>query len=483
MSDQESSLASSEVLNLIENNETQLDTETKWLVHSAQTALDSVRVGRDLAIEIGILAESYNVTGGGADRLISESSGIVALVSLHHVLRGRVAARTILEATPSLILDVAKSHSEDNEFSSTLADSVEAFCLSHEESEKTVNLDKHGYKKYSTVELTQLALRARDGDSFALNEVFTLMRHRSLKIVRESGYFLVGGGNYEDISQDALTTLSRSLKNFDPDKSNFSSYADMVMKKAMLTSIKTYTRDKHKVLTSAYSIDISYDAVPGDGGATQGSHVFNEDLSDNRNLEDVVMLRETLSELPQVLSHLSKFERQCLILLANGYTYKEVAKATSSQVKSIDNATQRAKKKLSDYFEYGITPSITSKPIKPIDIDKSRSIFTGNDGAENPYIGSEQVEVFSETINMIPGRLKKILGVVIDWCPEEFLVIDPKTRKVHGIKISYFPKVASAVRTAPPYKHISKRSATKGGPLVLSAEAKKLFTDFAESLS
>ena len=77
---------------------------------------------------------------------------------------------------------------------------------------------------------------------------------------------------------------------------------------------------------------------------------YVEDVRDNgmgENPEKILIERETVSGLEGIISQaLSEFEMRVLLCHLNGMSYKESAGVLNKDMKSIDNAMQRIKKKL-----------------------------------------------------------------------------------------------------------------------------------------
>jgi RNA polymerase sporulation-specific sigma factor len=69
------------------------------------------------------------------------------------------------------------------------------------------------------------------------------------------------------------------------------------------------------------------------------------------NPEDEVIEREERSEFLQKMSKvLSAFEFQVIVMYIDGLSVADIAKAVGKSVKSVDNATTRAKRKLGTLY-------------------------------------------------------------------------------------------------------------------------------------
>ena len=172
-------------------------------------------------------------------------------------------------------------------------------------------------------------------DSLALEEL--LRRYAKVITSIVSKYFVKGEGE-EDISQEARLALINAVKSFNGE-SSFKNYASKCIKNRVLTLIKKANRLKNLPL---------YDYVPLTGFSE------GEDADKNKILpcvksspEEHFIERESANELlTKIKQVLSKYEYEVFSLYLNGYSYEDIKKDLGVETKSIDNAIQRARKKL-----------------------------------------------------------------------------------------------------------------------------------------
>ena len=70
--------------------------------------------------------------------------------------------------------------------------------------------------------------------------------------------------------------------------------------------------------------------------------------------EDLVLARESKEELYRALSdRLSGMEKQVLSLYLDGFHYQDIAQRLGKDVKAVDNAVQRIRRKLARDPEFG----------------------------------------------------------------------------------------------------------------------------------
>lgn len=189
----------------------------------------------------------------------------------------------------------------------------------------------------------RLLERVRIGDKEALE--ILLKRYINFVKSKARPYFLIGA-DHEDIFQEGMIGLYKAIRDFKGDKMvSFKSFAEVCIVRQIITAIKTATRQKHIPLNSYISLDkpchedsdrTLYDTLTGEKGL---------------NPEQAYIRREENIAIEQKISSiLSDLEKEVLMLYLDGKTYNEIALDLNRQVKSIDNALQRVKKKLEKHL-------------------------------------------------------------------------------------------------------------------------------------
>ena len=198
------------------------------------------------------------------------------------------------------------------------------------------------YSKYSDDDLQR---RAVSGDRMA-EEQLALLYSRLVRICARS-YFLAGG-NSEDLAQEGMLGLLSAIREFDVAKSaSFKTYAELCIRRRLLSAIKTASRLKHTPLNDG----VSFDEVHSDESFT---HAAFFDKAFRQSPEEQVLARESADELYHTFKQcLSKFEETILLLYLDGLSYDEMAKLVSRPRKSVDNAVQRIRRKLARHHNLG----------------------------------------------------------------------------------------------------------------------------------
>ena len=186
----------------------------------------------------------------------------------------------------------------------------------------------------------QLAARARRGDAAALNAL--LSRYRWFTRSKARGYFLAGG-DLDDVEQEALIGLFKAVRDFRPEReSSFRAFADLCITRQILSAIKAATRQKHRPLNQYVSL--SGLRLVDDPTERLIEELFEHQVPDPA--EELVS-SERLADIQASLSGvLSELEVDVLRLYIDGRTYQEISEQLGRQVKAVDNALQRIKKKM-----------------------------------------------------------------------------------------------------------------------------------------
>jgi RNA polymerase sporulation-specific sigma factor len=191
-------------------------------------------------------------------------------------------------------------------------------------------------------ELVDLA-RA-DGNERAIE--LLLNRYRHYARAKARSYFL-SGADKDDIIQEGMIGLYKAIRDFQKEKNiAFRAFAELCITRQIITAIKTATRQKHQALNSYVSLSRTYmgddderpmaDILVGDHGPDPADVVISS--------EEMSVIRSSMGRV------LSKFEIQVMQLYVEGKSYQQIADSLGKHSKSIDNALQRIKRKLSSHI-------------------------------------------------------------------------------------------------------------------------------------
>ena len=187
-----------------------------------------------------------------------------------------------------------------------------------------------------------LVARARAGDEAALGAL--LGRYRGLARGKARSYFLTGGDR-EDVVQEALIGLYKAVRDFDAGQgASFRAFAEVCVTRQVLTAVRAATRHKHGPLN---------DSVPLAGPDGDDTAVVVDLLAGAgpRDPADLLVTAERVRALQAHVDRvLSDLETEVLRLHLEGRSYQEIAERLQRQVKAVDNALQRVKRKLEQHL-------------------------------------------------------------------------------------------------------------------------------------
>lgn len=188
----------------------------------------------------------------------------------------------------------------------------------------------------------ELVSEARSGDDAAIETLLTRYRHYARAKART--YFLAGADR-EDIVQEGMIGLYKAIRDFDPSRNVlFRAFAELCIKRQIISAIKGASRQKHAPLNSYVSLNTP-------ASDSEDDRSFEEQLEDPSRLtqdpaELVISAEELLALKESMNTILSPFEIDVLRLYMDGRSYQQIADLLDRHVKSIDNALQRIKRKL-----------------------------------------------------------------------------------------------------------------------------------------
>ena len=190
-----------------------------------------------------------------------------------------------------------------------------------------------------------IVLKASKGDKIALE--YIIKKYKNFVKAKAKSYFLIGADK-EDIIQEGMIGLYKAVRDFDASKTNsFKGFADICITRQIITAIKTATRQKHIPLNSYISLNKPvYDE---ESERTLLDILSSIKISDPEELiigkEEKKYIESKMNEL------LSDLELQVVEYYLNGKSYQYIADKLKRDVKSIDNALQRVKRKLEKHLE------------------------------------------------------------------------------------------------------------------------------------
>lgn len=187
--------------------------------------------------------------------------------------------------------------------------------------------------------------QARKGDPKA--QELLIKKYKNFVRSKARSYFLIGADR-EDIVQEGMIGLFKAMRDYQPDKvTSFKSFAELCIKRQIITAIKTATRQKHIPLNSYVSLN----KPVYDEDSDRTLYDVMSSSSKELNPEHLIIKREELSHIEEKMGEvLSDLEWKVLNAYLEGKSYQEISEEMNKHVKSVDNALQRVKKKLEKFL-------------------------------------------------------------------------------------------------------------------------------------
>ncbi|MGN6714031.1 RNA polymerase, sigma 30 subunit, SigH [Anaerocolumna jejuensis DSM 15929] len=184
----------------------------------------------------------------------------------------------------------------------------------------------------------------RGGNSYAMD--YMLTKYKNLVKNKAKALFLIGGDK-EDLIQEGMIGLYKAIRDYSPEKdSTFYSFADLCSSRQMYSAIKASNRKKNIPLNTYVSL---YTPAYSENADFEDKETLADVVIQNKisNPEELVIDKESTSMLEyELVRHLSQFEKSVLDLYLHDYSYLQIADKLKKEPKSIDNALQRIRLKL-----------------------------------------------------------------------------------------------------------------------------------------
>lgn len=184
---------------------------------------------------------------------------------------------------------------------------------------------------------------AKKGDANALNYLFT--NYKPI-IYQRLGVYFMKGSDTEDMIQEGMIGLFYAIKKFDESMGiEFGKFAKICVQRQMIDAVRLSTRKKHIPLNDYVSINASKDEGENDDSRTD--YIQHNNICIHDDPEEIVMAMETVEKIRELIKNeLTPLEEKVLALHLKGESYSEIAQKLGKNSKSIDNAVQRARKKI-----------------------------------------------------------------------------------------------------------------------------------------
>ncbi len=171
-----------------------------------------------------------------------------------------------------------------------------------------------------------------------------VLRYRPLVRSVARNYYLLGGDR-NDLLQEGLIGLCKAIRDYDPSRGSFRAFAELCIRRHIISAVKAASRKKYLPLNTA----VSYDQEVLGPGDVDGGPLF-ERLTDLRSCsaeEACLQIHDRDRLFRGLARELSPLEAGTLRLFYNGRSYADIAVELEVPPKTVDNALQRVRRKIS----------------------------------------------------------------------------------------------------------------------------------------
>lgn len=186
----------------------------------------------------------------------------------------------------------------------------------------------------------EIILLIRKNDDNAMEY---MLKKYSGVVKKEIRTVYLTGAEMDDLAQEGMIGLFKAIRDYEPDKgASFHTFATLCVRRQINTAISMSNRKKHIPLNT--SIPIYYE------NGDEGYNIL-DDLgvgNEENNPENLVLVKEQHNiMLKKINNELSGMERNVLRMYLDGMAYSDIAKNLGKSEKSVNNALQRIRAKLS----------------------------------------------------------------------------------------------------------------------------------------
>lgn len=203
--------------------------------------------------------------------------------------------------------------------------------------------------EYKKLNDEQIIDYIKKGDQEAVD--FLMNKYKDVVRKKAKALFLIGGEK-EDLIQEGMIGLYKAIRDYQGDKyHSFYSFADLCISRQIYSAINASQRKKNLPLNTYISLYTPVNAQSEE--MDENTPLMDTMLHDRgQNPESLIIDKENTSLIEdKLLQRLSPLEKQVLELYMADMKYVTIAKALGKEPKSIDNALQRIKTKLTQILK------------------------------------------------------------------------------------------------------------------------------------
>lgn len=199
-------------------------------------------------------------------------------------------------------------------------------------------------KRYSDLDDDKIVEMAQGQDRDA--EQFLLMKYHRFVISKVNGFYLQGG-DLDDLIQEGMIGLYKGIHSYNKDENTtFRGFADICIKRQVISAIRTANRLKNQPLNNSISLNDS----PKDEETRLMDDLVGTKVT--YSPEDIVLGKERLEQMEKEIKDiLSSLEWTVFYEYLSGTSFEDISKELQLPIKSIYNALDRSRKKITLFFQ------------------------------------------------------------------------------------------------------------------------------------
>lgn len=190
----------------------------------------------------------------------------------------------------------------------------------------------------------ELVILAQRGDLDA--EEVLLRKYKDTVRIKANMYYMAGADE-DDVVQEGMIGLMKAIRQYSSDRdASFGTFASICITSQIISAIRSADRDKHKALNT--SVSLSKPMEPENEEMTLADTLSS---SYGDSPEQMLIFKDIVYYILHNGDNIfSDFEMHVLNEFIKGNDYDAIARKLGKNVKSVDNAMQRTKRKILEYL-------------------------------------------------------------------------------------------------------------------------------------
>ena len=190
----------------------------------------------------------------------------------------------------------------------------------------------------------KLAALAQSGNLDA--EEALLKKYKDAVRIKANMYYMAGADE-DDIMQEGMIGLMKAIRQYSPEReASFGTFAGICITRQIISAIRSADRDKHKALNTSVSL-----SRPLETGNEEVTLADTLSSGTGESPEEMLIFKDIVYYILHNGDNIfSEFEMNVLSEFIKGNDYEKIADKLGKNVKSVDNAMQRTRKKILGYL-------------------------------------------------------------------------------------------------------------------------------------